>query len=103
MACMMNSASPESPLPWALTPSVAGRRTARCADERAFDVSTRKVSADSKPAVSTRRPRAAAITLAGAPVETAFGEVVDLIHAARQRAAQAVNAELIDLYWRIGQ
>ena len=91
--------------PFALGPdaSVVGRRTARCADERAFDVSTRKVSADSKPAVSTRRPRAAAVTLAGAPVETAFGEVVDLIHAARLRAAQAVNAELIDLYWRIGQ
>ena len=53
-----------------------------------------------KPAIRARSPaRAAAV--AGAPIETAFGEVVELIHAARQRAAQAVNAELIDLYWRI--
>ena len=56
----------------------------------------------SKTAIRARSPaRAAAV--AGAPIETAFGEVVQLIHAARQRAAQAVNAELIDLYWRIGQ
>ena len=56
----------------------------------------------SKPAIRARSPaRTAAV--AGAPIETAFGEVVQLIHAARQRAAQAVNAELIDLYWRIGQ
>ena len=33
----------------------------------------------------------------------AFGEVVGLIHASRQRSVQAVNTELIDLYWRIGQ
>ncbi len=39
---------------------------------------------------------------APAPVESAFAEVVQLIHAARQRAMQAVNTELIDLYWRIG-
>lgn len=39
----------------------------------------------------------------GAPIEMVFGEVVGLIHAARQRSAQAVNTELIDLYWRIGQ
>ena len=31
------------------------------------------------------------------------GEVVSLIRAARQRAAQVVNTEVIDLYWRIGQ
>ena len=56
----------------------------------------------SKTAIRARSPaRAAAV--AGAPIDTAFGEVVQLIHAARQRAAQAVNAELIDLYWRIGQ
>lgn len=56
----------------------------------------------SKTAIRARSPaRAAAV--AGASIETAFGEVVQLIHAARQRAAQAVNAELIDLYWRIGQ
>ena len=40
---------------------------------------------------------------ATAPVETAFAEVVTLIHTSRQQALQAVNTELIDLYWRIGQ
>jgi hypothetical protein len=30
-------------------------------------------------------------------------EVVDLIRSARQRTFQAVNIELIDLYWRIGE
>jgi|GEM_PF-3453627 len=40
---------------------------------------------------------------ASAPVETAFAEVVGLIQAARGRTWQAVNAELIDLYWRIGE
>ena len=37
------------------------------------------------------------------PVKAAFSEVVSLIRAARQRAAQVVNTEVIDLYWRIGQ
>ena len=36
-------------------------------------------------------------------VEAAFGEVVSLIRAARQRAVQAVNTGVIDLYWSIGQ
>ncbi|MBC7378734.1 MAG: DUF1016 domain-containing protein, partial [Burkholderiaceae bacterium] len=35
--------------------------------------------------------------------ESAFAEVVSLIRAARQRAAQAVNTEVVDLYWRLGQ
>ena len=35
--------------------------------------------------------------------ETAFAEVVALIRAARQRAAQAVNTAVVDLYWHIGQ
>jgi predicted nuclease of restriction endonuclease-like (RecB) superfamily len=38
-----------------------------------------------------------------AGLQTSFVEVVDLIHKARQRAFQAVNTELIDLYWRIGE
>jgi len=50
----------------------------------------------------TKRPTPAAVNAATAPVNAAFDEVVSLIHAARQRAAQAVNTELIDLYWRIG-
>jgi predicted nuclease of restriction endonuclease-like (RecB) superfamily len=35
--------------------------------------------------------------------EAAFGEVVTLIRGARGRATRAVNAEIIELYWRIGQ
>jgi predicted nuclease of restriction endonuclease-like (RecB) superfamily len=34
--------------------------------------------------------------------ESAFREIVGLIAAARRRAFQAVNTELIDLYWRVG-
>ncbi|NDP61161.1 PDDEXK nuclease domain-containing protein [Polaromonas sp.] len=40
---------------------------------------------------------------APAPVEAAFAEVVKLINTSRQRAMQAVNTELIDLYWHIGE
>jgi len=43
------------------------------------------------------------LVTAAVPVETAFAEVVGLIHASRQRAVRAVNTELIDLYWHIGQ
>lgn len=35
--------------------------------------------------------------------DAGFEEIVGLIQAARQRAYQAVNTELIDLYWRIGE
>ena len=35
--------------------------------------------------------------------ETSFAEVVRLIESARQRAYQAVNTTLIDLYWQIGE
>ena len=41
--------------------------------------------------------------LSVSPVEDAFGEIVNLIQTARQRSLQAVNTELIDLYWRIGE
>ena len=37
------------------------------------------------------------------PEESSFSEVVVLIQEARQRAFQAVNTELIDLYWRVGE
>lgn len=40
---------------------------------------------------------------APAPMDAAFAEVVKLIHASRQQALRAVNTELIDLYWRIGE
>lgn len=37
------------------------------------------------------------------PIQTSFAEVVSLIEQARQRAYQAVNTELVSLYWQIGQ
>ncbi|CAN7224627.1 DUF1016 N-terminal domain-containing protein [Pseudorhodoferax sp. LjRoot39] len=36
-------------------------------------------------------------------MEYAFAEVVRLIEQARQRAYQAVNTELVGLYWQIGE
>ena len=47
-------------------------------------------------------PTVAVVPAAVSP-EPAFAEVVKLIHAARQRAYQAVNTELIELYWNIGK
>lgn len=41
--------------------------------------------------------------VASLPVESAFAEVVQLIEQARQRAYQAVNTELVGLYWQIGE
>lgn len=41
--------------------------------------------------------------VAATPVESSFDEVVRLIEQSHQRAYQAVNAELIDLYWRVGE
>jgi len=40
---------------------------------------------------------------AATPEEAAFAEVVGLIRDSRRRSWQAVNTELIDLYWRIGE
>ncbi len=40
---------------------------------------------------------------AAQPLETSFAEVVHLIQSARQRAYQTVNAELVGLYWRLGE
>ena len=62
--------------------------------------------------MSTRKatPKANALTRrvavrpdAAEPVETSFAEVAGLIEQARQRAYQAVDSELVGLYWRIGQ
>ncbi len=36
-------------------------------------------------------------------LESSFAEVVNLIQQARQRAFQAVNTGLIDLYWQVGE
>ena len=58
--------------------------------------------------MSIRKPAAksrAVVTRAEAPppLEASFAEVVGLIEQARQRAYQAVNTELVGLYWRIGE
>ena len=56
-------------------------------------MSTRKATSGAKPATSRIiGRRAAVIETAGVPVEAAFGEVVNLIRAARQRAAQVPSA-----------
>lgn len=36
------------------------------------------------------------------PTDTGFNEIVQLIVSARQRAVQAVNTTLIELYWQVG-
>lgn len=51
------------------------------------------------PAKSRTAGRKAAVM---PPAEDSFDEIVSLIQTARVRALQAVNTELIDLYWRIG-
>jgi hypothetical protein len=40
---------------------------------------------------------------ASATEEASLAEIVGLIAAARQRAFQAVNTTLIDLYWQVGE
>lgn len=37
------------------------------------------------------------------PDATTFAEIVSIIERARKRAYQAVNTELVGLYWQIGQ
>lgn len=57
-----------------------------------------------RPSRRTPLTAAGAIAAAGSePVEAAFAEVVGLIEQARQRAYQAVNTELVGLYWEIGR
>ena len=41
--------------------------------------------------------------LAGGQAEAAFRDVLGLIRSARRRVLKAANAEVIDLYWHIGQ
>jgi len=47
--------------------------------------------------------RTTGATIAGAPHEPAFREIINLIQQARSRAFQAVNTGLIDLYWQVGK
>src|SRR5450759_1708883 len=59
-----------------------------------------------KPSRKTKPVKAAALVVVPrhAPAhESSFREIVSLIQRARQRAFQAVNTELIDLYWRVGE
>ena len=56
----------------------------------------KKPAAQSKTAVVSARPSAPR-------PDSSFAEVVSLIQQARERAYQAVNGELVDLYWRVGQ
>src|ERR1017187_606071 len=59
-----------------------------------------------KPSRKTKPAKAGALAVvpSRAPAhESSFREVVSLIQRARQRAFQAVNTELIDLYWRVGK
>lgn len=35
--------------------------------------------------------------------EESFSQIVEIIHSSRSKALQAVNVELIELYWRIGE
>jgi hypothetical protein len=43
------------------------------------------------------------LTKASVTEEAGFAEIVGLIAAAQQRAFQAVNTTLIDLYWQVGE
>ena len=54
------------------------------------------------PKATTVRSKAISKATVVSPVEGAFDEIVELIRAARQQAVRAVNTELIELYWRIG-
>jgi hypothetical protein len=49
--------------------------------------------------VSARRPQASGVETG----EARFTEVLNLIEVARGRAYQAVNAELVGLYWQLGE
>ncbi len=53
----------------------------------------------------TKKPaktKTASLEPTASPPEAAFDEIVAMIEQSRQRALQAVNTGLIDLYWRIG-
>jgi len=53
--------------------------------------------------VTGRKSTTARLAISTASHEPAFREVLALIESARGRAFQAVNTELIDLYWRVGE
>jgi predicted nuclease of restriction endonuclease-like (RecB) superfamily len=49
----------------------------------------------------TKKPAPKAMVVP--PAEETFNEIVSLIQAARERSLQAVNSELVGLYWQIGK
>ena len=51
---------------------------------------------------SAGKPTKADVVRAGPPADEGFDAIVQLIDAARQRAYQAINTALIELYWQIG-
>ena len=67
-------------------PAKTGRSAARASDAQALAVPSRRRSSALAPTGDAR-----------------FAEVVALIEAARSRAYQAVNVELVSLYWRLGE
>src|SRR5580692_6226911 len=56
-----------------------------------------------KPATRAGISRTTGAIISTAPHESAFREVLALIERARERAFQAVNTELIGLYWQVGE
>ena len=48
-------------------------------------------------------PRPLVTSVPGVPDKSSFAEVVAMIEQARTRAYQAVNTELVSLYWKIGE
>jgi hypothetical protein len=63
----------------------------------------RKTLSGAERTAIARKTRGAAAAIGARGQETAFREVAAMIEAARARAYQAVNTELIELYWRVGQ
>jgi len=52
---------------------------------------------------NTRKPAKRVAVSAVVPADEGFDAIVRLIDAARQRAFQAVNTALIELYWQVGE
>ena len=56
-----------------------------------------------KPQKKRSMPRPTKTAVARKPTSADFDEVIGLIQAARSRTFSAVNKELIDLYWQVGE
>ncbi len=63
----------------------------------------KKTAVFRKQGASTGLSRTTGATISAASHESSFRDVVVLIEHARQRAFHAVNIDLIDLYWSIGE